>query len=167
MFSLDVSKISDSRVFFIGALLADTACTGSLAVLLFQPASFAVWSASKLLLVALSITMPPILVGAFLILGALREKIPVDERARRAILLGCATHGFAQLCVLMLHFQANKGFTLKQYFAWTAMIAMFLALVIAGMALNFRQRRVIAAKTLRKRKQVDRRVALLAPHVGG
>lgn len=160
MIHLDLNKVSDSRVFFLGALAATTVGAGSLAQLLFDPARFAVWPVSKIVSVALALTLPIILFAAFVVFTAMREKMPSDEKARRAITVGCAVSGLSQLAVLAMGY--NGALSIRDYLAWTSALSIFLAAIVFLMARVALGSRLRDRQARRRRRQADRRVQLLA-----
>lgn len=128
MVTLDLNKISDSRIFFLGALVATTVGTGSLAIFLFEPAKLETWPTSKIILVALAITLPVIIFSAFVLFTTMRGKLPSDEKARRAITAACALAGVGQTTVFLFGFRDVNS--LRDFLAWSGLGTLAFACVI-------------------------------------
>jgi hypothetical protein len=93
---------SNSRALLAGAVLADTACFGTLALLVAIPTSKLPQDASLVLLMSFAITVPVLsLIVGGLILAMESQTIDSNERARRAILAGTVLHFAIQLSVLL------------------------------------------------------------------
>jgi len=85
-------KLSDSRLLLFGAIVVDTACMGTLALLLTVPSQVLAIDSPALLLISLAITAP---VLAMCVAGSalfVAKTFSSEERARRAILAGTILH---------------------------------------------------------------------------
>lgn len=165
MLNLHLGKVSDSRVFFAGALGADTVCMGTLWIYLLAPTSFDTWTVGKVLLAALAITFPVAMFGALVTLTALREKIPIDDRSRKAILVAIVLHQGAQAVQLINFLVLGNARTLSEFFAYSAATVIGLAFVLVAGVWYANSTRLRAAKLRRHARLVDRRRLHLAQQI--
>jgi hypothetical protein len=132
-------KLSDSRLLLFGAIVVDTACMGTLALLLTMPAQALSIDSPALLLISLSITAPVLAIcvaGSALLVA---KTLGSEERARRAILAGTILHLAIQGNVLLGLLCSRCGpISIRSYVLQTATWAFILLVAFVPLVLFLR-----------------------------
>ena len=162
MVTFNLDKLSDSRIFFLGALGATTLGTGPLATWLFAPNTFQHSPVAKLILLALALTVPTVMFASFVIFTAMREKLAADEKARRAVTLGSLACGMSQLIVIAF----LPPVDLRAYWATSSTGAVLLSAMVFLVARAAQRDLLRRRRKVRHQRQVERRSRILAEQMG-
>lgn len=131
-------KLSNSRALVAGAVVIDTLCFGTLAVLLISPGLLASASTGVLVLAALAITAPVFGLAVSMSSLIVPPWLNVEERARRCILAGATVHAGVQTATLLAVFCGRRGGSLGHYFVETFSLTFILtgSLLVAAFFLR-------------------------------
>ena len=124
-------QLSNSRAILVGAVVVDTICFGTLALLLMVPSVVLGESASTTVLISVAITAPVLALGIAAMAGMVPKRFDAEERARRSILAGTVLHIGVQASAV-ISILCQKGPASLSAYVLHELLWMFLLLVPMG-----------------------------------